>query len=74
MVKDVFADEHGTCLNIILYAWNGERIGRRSPPEGGPTAFEPACPADQYGRIKAPAFPLKRNSLNGDYSQELKFL
>lgn len=57
-VSEVFADEDGTYLNIVLYTPKGERIGRSSPAEGGPTSFEPACPAEDWVLIESPRFPL----------------
>lgn len=57
-VKDVYIGE--PCLDLVLYARDGERLGRVSPPEGGPRNFEPACDAEHWRPIRKPAFPLPR--------------
>jgi len=48
------------CIDIVLYDNDGNKIGRASPPEGGPRTFEPMCPADNWMRIAAPNFPLRQ--------------
>ncbi len=45
-------------LNIVAYSYKGERVGRISPPCGGPTIFEPSCPGEAYIRIEQPQFPI----------------
>ncbi len=64
--------EDGT-FDLVLYDHNGVRVGRNSPPEGGPTKYEPCCPMANYKRIQKPSFPLPRN-LSGDWSPWLKDL
>lgn len=56
VVREVYDD--GT-FNLVVYSFKGEKLGRVSPPEGGPTAFEPCCPQAHYRRIKQPEFPMK---------------
>lgn len=59
-IIDAFDDDGARYLNICLYSpTSGERIGRSSPPEGGPTTYEPACPATNWRRIRKPAFPIE---------------
>lgn len=57
-VADVYGD--GTLIDVVLYAHDGSRIGRESPPCGGPRGFEPACPAENWIAIKKPDFPIPR--------------
>ena len=73
-VVDVFEDKWGACLNIAMYDLKGNRVGRWSSPEGGPTSFEPACPAERYGKIEEPQFPIERLGLYGNWDQCLKFI
>lgn len=71
VVKDCYLiDNNQYCVDIIVFDWNGRKIGRRSPAEGGPTNFEPACPAEYFKQIKKPDFPLKRG-LCGEYDHSL---
>lgn len=70
VVKQIWDD--GT-FDLVLYDHNGIQIGRKSPPEGGPTKYEPCCPMANYKRIQPPVFPLRRN-LSGDWSPWLKGL
>lgn len=49
-------------VDVVLYARSGERIGRMSPPMGGPRHFEPACSAEDWTVVKKPKFPLSRYS------------
>lgn len=57
-ILDVYGDESsgGVLLDVALYAPDGERIGRISPAEGGPTTFEPACAAARWALIEKPEF------------------
>lgn len=57
-VRDAYSDEEGAYLDIVLYSPSGERIGRESPAMGGPTSFEPACPARYWICVEAPRFPV----------------
>lgn len=59
-------------IDIIMFTHNGERVGRLSPPEGGPTAYEPCCPGASYAKIEKPEFPLKLEF--GCWRKALKFL
>ena len=43
-------------LDLVLYAKDGKRIGRETPAMGGPTRFEPSCPADFWAPIEKPDF------------------
>ena len=45
-------------IDLMVYSTTGERIGRRSPREGGPF-YEPALSASRFCLIKEPDFPLK---------------
>jgi len=57
-VKDVYAD--GDHLDLVFYERSGDRLGRVSPPMGGPRGFEPACAAENWRLIEPPNFPLPR--------------
>lgn len=71
-VVDVFNIDDEWCLNIVLYDLKGNRVGRRSPAMGGPTTFEPACPATNYRKIKRPNFPIEHVGLYGNYDHLLE--
>lgn len=43
-------------LNIVLYASDGSRVGRSSPPCGGPTRYEPCCNPEPWVPIEKPNF------------------
>lgn len=45
-------------LDLTLYSDRGDKIGRESPPCGGPRTFEPACSAEFWHRISKPVFPI----------------
>jgi hypothetical protein len=45
-------------MDVALYSPDGERIGRKSPRRGGPSAFEPCIPCESWRLIKRPEFPL----------------
>jgi len=49
-------------VNIDLWQVNGSNPHRLSPPEGGPTKFEPACNAFRYKKITPPELPFKAAS------------
>lgn len=59
-VKSVWREEGSgdVLLNLILYDWTGEKVGRESPVEGGPRSYEPACDASRWQRIGQPTFPI----------------
>lgn len=69
MIRQVWQDGS---IDIIMYAYTGERVGRVSPPEGGPVSFEPCCTAEHYAKIDKPQFPLKTNF--GCWRKSLKFI
>lgn len=71
-VIDVFDMDGDWFINIVLHDLKGNRVGRSSPPMGGPTTFEPACPAKNYRKIKRPAFPIDRLGLYGNYDHLLE--
>lgn len=75
IVKKVWRDKFGTALDIIIYDWQGNRVGRgrESPPEGGPTTYEPACPAKYFSKINEPKFPLELD-ITQNYAGSLKFV
>jgi hypothetical protein len=58
-------------VDIVIYHRHGEKIGRESPPCGGPISYEPACRADNWVVVEKPDFPLKSNSV-GAYRHLLK--
>lgn len=43
-------------LDLYMYSKEGERLGRVSPAMGGPTKFEPCCPAASWVPIAEPDF------------------
>ena len=45
-------------VDVTLYNRAGDRVGRLSPPMGGPRHFEPACSAADWMVIEKPRFPL----------------
>lgn len=55
-VREVWDD--GT-IDIVMFSASGEKLGRISPPEGGPTTYEPSVSASNYERIEEPVFPIK---------------
>lgn len=61
-VRQAYLDDGIVYCDLVPYSLAGENIGRQSPPEGGPKAFEPWCQFTDNGwqRIERPAFPLKR--------------
>jgi hypothetical protein len=48
------------CYDLVLYARDGERIGRETPAMGGPRGYEPFCDAGRWRAIENPRFPLPR--------------
>ena len=62
--------EFGCCIDIIVYSPEGQKIGRSSPAEGGPAAFEPACPTKHYRKIQQPKFPLRKD-IYWNYAHQL---
>lgn len=57
--KLIHKHDDGT-LDIVIYARSGTKIGRVSPPEGGPRGFEPCCGPDGWAYIVKPNFPLTK--------------
>lgn len=55
-VREVWEDD---TIDIVVYSHTGEKLGRVSPPEGGPTSYEPSVTASNYQLIREPAFPIK---------------
>ncbi|WP_234265660.1 NADAR family protein [Hydrogenophaga sp. NFH-34] len=47
-------------LDLVLYARDGNRIGRESEALDGPKGYEPMCSATAWRRIEKPAFPLSK--------------
>ncbi len=76
VVKDMFSQGNEWFVNIDMWQPDGSNPGRLSPPEGGPTRYEPACSAKFYGKIEKPELPLdsKRFTLRRGYNHLLKFL
>lgn len=46
-------------IDIVLFDRRGNKLGRTSPPEGGPKDFEPCREAKDWKVIEPPRFPLK---------------
>lgn len=57
-IKGVYPDPcgDGLLLDVVLFAHDGRKRGRASPPMGGPRGFEPACAAERWTPIEAPDF------------------
>lgn len=45
--------------DLWMYDFEGTRIGRVSPVQGGPRSYEPFCELSGYRRIKEPQFPIE---------------
>jgi hypothetical protein len=58
-VVDEYTAGDDYCINVVLYAPDGTKIGRSSPPMGGPRNFEPGLLAAHWERIEPPHFPLE---------------
>lgn len=61
-VRQAYYEDGMVYADLVPYNLEGENIGRQSPPEGGPKAFEPWCQITDNGwrRIERPKFPLRR--------------
>lgn len=70
-VKRVYRCSGEVLLDVVLYDRKGNRLGRRSPAEGGPRGFEPACPAEQFRRIAEPSFPLQLRWVPTDHGSKV---
>lgn len=46
-------------VDVALYAYSGDRIGRQSPAMGGPRTYEPWVAYADWFRIEKPYFPVK---------------
>lgn len=57
-VRQVYRYHDTVYVDLTLISRSGEKIGRESPPMGGPRTFEPACPYADWQRIEAPEFPI----------------
>lgn len=59
-VRNVYWDDicNEWIADIVLYSPSGDRIGRRSARQGGPSGFEPAVPCANWKSIIRPTFPL----------------
>lgn len=53
-VRDCYIFNGELLLDLVMYRRDGTRVGRVSPPCGGPRNFEPACPATAWGLIEEP--------------------
>ena len=72
-VRDIHAPtghEPGGCYDLVLYARDGEKIGRESPVMGGPRGYEPFCSAENWREIEEPRFPLPRY---GDLGESVSY-
>jgi len=77
-VKEVYIDEltfsstFGQWLiDLTVYGPDGGKVGRRSPPEGGPTHFEPCISANRFRKIEEPHFPLQQAKFSGGWVASL---
>jgi len=61
-VVELFEADGEWLLNLDVWLENGTNPHRVSPPEGGPTRFEPALSAQRFKRITAPELPFKTPS------------
>lgn len=61
-VKHVYDDGS---LDLVLYQYDGIRIGRESPAMDGPTSFEPYCAAENWEPIGEPNFNALSDYRNG---------
>jgi hypothetical protein len=50
--------EEEILFDLIMYDWDGEKLGRISEAMGGPRSFEPACSIEGWRRIAQPEFPV----------------
>lgn len=66
-IKRVYRHSDGFLADLIFYDFNGNKLGRVSPPMGGPRTFEPACALRDWYRIKPPEFPIR---LSWKYSKD----
>jgi hypothetical protein len=61
-VKSVYLDRcpghEQVLVDLWIYDFQGNRLGRTSPPMGGPRTFEPACSLAGWTRISPPTFPI----------------
>ncbi len=61
-VRTIWWDEHEKqfLANLTILAFTGHDMKRQSPAEGGPKAFEPAIPIDEFWeRIEDPEWPVR---------------
>lgn len=58
-VKSVYGEGDEVLLDLVLYDWKGDKVGRESPACGGPRTFEPACSAEGWERVAEPDFPIR---------------
>ena len=52
-------------MDLVIYSYKGEKLGRVSDAFDGPKKYEPCCPCKNYTRIDPPSFPVQRD-LMGD--------
>lgn len=45
-------------IDVVIFAADGDRLGRVSPAMGGPSSFEPCCGAENWIPIERPDFDL----------------
>lgn len=74
VVRDIYPDpcDPGSwCMDVVAHDRRGRRVGRRSPPCGGPTTHEPALDCADFEAIAPPDFPLEPD-IAGDWRRALK--
>ncbi len=64
-VRQAYWDDGRVYCDLVPHSLDGEKLGRVTPAEGGPKAFEPWCLFTDNGwqRIERPEFPLKREMM-----------
>jgi hypothetical protein len=61
-------------VDLTPYNYNGERIGRWGPSQGGPRNFEPCCSLEGWARVEKPKFPIKDGHRYGITPGHLVFI
>jgi hypothetical protein len=57
-IRSIYWSSGEWLIDLVIYSHRGDRVGRESPPMGGPRTFEPALPYNEWVRITAPVFPI----------------
>lgn len=63
-VRSAYFSDGKVFMDVVLYDFDGRRIGRESPAMGGPRGFEPALEFDDgWQRVEVPRFPIERRMI-----------